>query len=479
MKRFFIAFILPFISYFSFCQNVEGALSIDFNKKSAPIIIDYDNGFHSIFYTESELNYYRLNYQFQIEQTGTIDLTKIGYKPTFIEITANRKEIYLYYRRLDSAGIWLITINTFNNSTEKKTVVKSLEKSDIIYGNFSIADTSIFLYGKEKGAITLAVLNGQNQIKSTQLQLDEKLKNVWLSALKLPQFSKTLIHENYGEFENKMHLGTVKYYYNFKKIKIAIDHGYSTSIFEYDYKINQIEQHDFHLDLDLLGTPSAGIYGSFIKGRNIYQAGLFSNGALIQKTDIRFLDTKYSQYVPYGMSKSTGSPVFYLNRIEQGRFVNDNSNPVELHEGRHERYLALNVQKRGAIENFIISEVEPSKLFQSWQTSSNLISPSISRRKNQSLISQYSLLSSSPYHYALNQHLHCMSSSFCFSITTSGDKSPFLGDAEWPLANANSLYFKYFKTGRAPYMPTFAKIDGNNYFCFYSTKEKRFIFIKY
>ncbi|MGB0431448.1 MAG: hypothetical protein ACPGLV_13315 [Bacteroidia bacterium] len=461
-------------------QDVLGALSIEYNKKSAPIIIDYGSGFHTIFYSESSLQYHRLNYNFTVEQKGEVEFKNIGYKPSFIEISGNRKLINVYYRRLDSAGIWLFSVNTINNTATQKRLTSSLKKNHEIYGSYSIGDTTLIYHSTDSENLNLQVINGNNHLYETEIKLDKKALATWGSfLLKYPQLTKTVIHPLSCEFENKQHLGQIKHYFNFRKIKVTIDYGFSTTVLEFDRKIKKWTQNTFNFNIEKLGAPSGGIYGSILKGRYLYQSALFSNGALIEKSDLRFSKTLYNQYIPYEFSKGTGSPVYYLNRRVNGTFKNNNAINIELHPNHQDRLLGININSKGPLENIVLAEVEPIKVFDSWLTNSTKASPNINRRRKQGVLTFSAVQSSSATHFAFLQHIQCMSTAFCFSITSGGNKSPYLGDDYWPMANATTLYHKFYTSPSPALLPTFAKINGDNIFCFYTKKDRKFIFAKY
>ncbi|MFY0673697.1 MAG: hypothetical protein JXQ87_09840 [Bacteroidia bacterium] len=469
--------LLIFSASTSIAQNIVGTLAIKGNKKAANHIIDYGNGFHTIFFDDISLHYYRIDYNFSLEKSGSINLKDIGYKPRIIEIAGNRKDLLIYYSRADSANIWLLRVNTISGNLNRIETGIELTRSDKLLGNYSIGDTSIF-YIKSKDQLPKGTIAIQGEkVESFNFNFDTQYSGYWEKSVEqFPQLSKTLVHKSYAASENLMHLGSVKHYFNHKKISISIDYGFSTLVAQYDRKLKSSSFYKADFNLETVGIPTGGIYGSILKGNYLYQGALFASGAVVQKADLKFEKTVYNQFFPYGYSNGTGSPVSNLNRGQKGSFSIETTEALNIHTTRPLRFLGINVITKGPFEHYSLSEYEPMKNEKDWINAENAISPTLSRRKNNAAFSFYALQSSATSHYAFLQHMQGMSSTFFCTTSNKGDKSPYLGKSKMAFASASEAYYKYALKGQIILYPTVAKINNQVYYCFYSNRDKKFIF---
>jgi hypothetical protein len=229
-------------------------------------------------------------------------------------------------------------------------------------------------------------------------------------------------------------------------------------------------------NLETVGIPTGGIYGSILKGSNLYQGALFASGAVVQKTDLKFEKIAYNQFFPYGYSKGTGSPICNLNRGERGSFATETSETLNVHPTRPVRFLGISISTKGPFEHFSLSEYEPIKTEKEWINAENAISPTLARRKKGPSFTYYGLQSHSPGQYYFLQHMQGMSCTFFCTLSNSGDKSPYLGKSKMPIANASSYYFEKILKGQILLYPTVAEINNQAYYCYYSKRNKKFTF---
>jgi hypothetical protein len=458
-------------------QNIVGTLSLKANKKAASHIVDYGSGFHTIFFDEVNFEYYRMGYDFSLEKKGAVSLENLGYKARIIEIAANRKEIFIYYSRLDSANIWLLKVNTISGISSKSNTGISYGKSDQIIGNYSIADTSVFyIKPKNEQPKGTFVVKGE-PLETFDFNLESEHYNHWQQFVaQYPQLSKTVVHSQHLASENLMQLGSIKHYINHRKISITIDYGFTSLVAQFDRKLKTSSTYKADFNLETVGVPTGGIFGSFLKGKCLYQGALFTSGAVVQKTDLQFEKVSYNQYFPYGYSAGTGSPVCNLNRGVRGTFTTETAESIKVHPTRPVRFLGICITTKGPFEHFSLSEYEPMKTEKEWLNAENAISPTLTRRKNGPSFMFYALQSSSPGQYAFLQHMQGMSSTFFCTLSNTGDKSPYLGKSKMPIANASSYFYESSFKGQLLLYPTVAKINNRALYCFYSKREKKFIF---
>lgn len=476
IKKFLLLFFTFYVSLVA-AQDVVGTLSVKANKKAANHIVDYGSGFHTIFFDDVYLEYNRMDYNFRLEKNGTINLKNLGYKPKIIEIAANRKDIFVYYSRVDSGNIWLLTVNTISGISATSNTGISLGKTDKIIGNYSIADTSIFyIKPNNDGPKGVLVIEGK-QTESFMFNLEATYFNFWESFVsKYPQLSKTVIHSAHLANENLLHLGAIKHYFNHRKISVTIDYGFTSIVAQYDRRLKKEFTFKSEFDLKSIGVPNGGIFGSILKGKSLYQGALFASGAIVQKTDLKFEKVTYNQFYSYGYSPGTGSPICNLNRGERGTFSTETTEELNVHTTRPIRFLGININTKGPFEHYSLSEYEPIKSEKEWLNGENAISPTLTRRKNGPSFTFYALKSNSPAHYAFLQHMQGMSSTFFCTASNFGDKSPYLGKSKMPIANASKNYYQYALKGQILLYPTVAKINNQLYYCFYSNRDKKFIF---
>ena len=175
MKKTLLQFLFSMLILSAFAQDYAGALNANISKHAVSIVSDFGTGFHTIFYTESSLEYTRFTYDFTIETQGSIDL-KLGYKHKILEINASRKNINVFYHRLDSAGLWLLKINTVSGKSKKHLVADFWTAQDALLSNFSVGDSAHFILDtKAKGTVYLG-LKEENIIINKPIKIDSEIK---------------------------------------------------------------------------------------------------------------------------------------------------------------------------------------------------------------------------------------------------------------------------------------------------------------
>ena len=475
--RFIILFYLLSISFSSYSQSADAALNVTLSKNTAPYILDYQTGFHTVFINNKELLYHRMNYDFQLESKGSVDLHNMGSKLKLEELSAERKNIYLFYSRADSIGLRCFTTNTINNKSSQSVVDENYTRKCQLINHFSVQDSSYFIYLNEEKKLTLSITTGPKLLGTMQIDIDQEHIDYWVKTIRsIPQLSKSAIIKSQSIQAQKIPFNPVKIYYKGDFLYATLEKGYSTVYIQQDIKKKTTTSKVIPFNAN--AASSGSIFNSYLINDHLYQMLWSPAGCTLQKTDMQSDSIRYSMWVKPQMEACKKSMRLLVNRGEEGSIEKNSDRPVVLHKEQFQKYLAIFVSQKGGMDHFMISEIAPLKNREEWLKAENNISTDNIDRGKKDILTTIGIRSQTPLHYSFLQNLQCMYSSFSFSIDYENKIQPYLGDEQITLARSVALHHKFLENSVIPRFETVGNIDGSLYYCVYRKSKHLYYFIK-
>lgn len=430
-----------------------------------------------MFFSDDELRYFRLNNDFQIESNSSFSLDELGFKPSFYEINANRKNIHLFYSRRDSSGLRCFSINTISKKAKKSTCIPTWTKNTLLLGHASYNDTAFFFTSNAEGTVTYSQIADGELVHEINLEVSSATYTAWKSAaIAYPQLCKTQILEEDFVQMDKIPFAPVKFFTSSRYIHVSIEGSFTTHVVTVNKVLKLMADFSYPVNLPDNGSLRGSLSNSFISKGFLFQAVSTQTGIVMQKTHLKSHDASYSKFFTYHNCTKAGSPVYIHNRGKQGTFTRKSDNVFEYHGDKKNRFLALFVSSKSGFDHILVSEVEPLYGFEEWAGRSTLVPSKGHSEKSKGVVRSFGLELQPTNHFALLKHISYKSSTIGLSLSREGVQENFAGPEEFPLAEANVLFYKMKYSSLFPSHGSLCYFNNTPYYCFYRKTKKQYYF---
>lgn len=478
MRNLFPLFVLLTICNASIkAQDIDAAINTSLEKDEVPIIYPYDGGTHVIFYSDKSLRFFRLNQRFLGEAEGEVSLEKIGAKPVFIELNANRKNIHLFFTRRDSNGLRCLSTNTINKKSKQSNCLPKWEFKTKLLAYASRDDTAYFFSSNEENMIDFYEVADGVKTREHSLEVSPEFYKAWVEhAEKYPQLLKTHMAEDQELAAHKIPFSPIKTYSNERYLHVTIEDGFRTHVIRLKKSIEQMEFFSSQMQFPNNGSLRGSLSNSSIAGKYLFQAVSTQRGVIVQRTHLKSRKIDFTQDYSYRDYIAKGSPIFTMNRGKQGTFKRKEDNVFEYHTDNSNRFLSLSVSSRGDYHHLQVSEIEPLRGFEEWATTPILTSTKGQTKKVNGSTHTFGLAPQHETHFAFLHHTNYKASTISMSLDDNGELVQYGGPQEFELAEANVLFYKMKYSSLFPSHSTTFLIDDRLYYCFYRKNKKQYYF---
>jgi len=473
----------PFLLILFYCigtvnaQDIEAAINVNLKSNEAPIVYPYNGGSQLVFFSDDELRYFRLNNNFQIESSGSFDLGELGFKPNIYELNANRKNIHLFYSRRDSSGLRCFSINTINKKAKKSICLPSWNQNTLLLGHAAYNDTAFFFSSNTEGTITYSTVADGELLHEMTLEVSSAAFTAWKkAAMAYPQLCKTQILEEDFVQMGKIPFAPIKFFTSSRYIYASIEGSFTTHIITVNKVIKQMTHFSYPIRLPDNGSLRGSLSNSYVSKGFLFQAVSTQTGIVMQKTHLKSHDASYSKFFTYHNCVKAGAPVYIHNRGKHGTFARKPDNVFEYHGDKRNRFLALFVSTRGSFDHILVSEVEPLYGFEEWASRNTLVPSKEHSQKTKGIVKSYGLEVQPTLHFSLLKHISFKSSTIGLSLSGSGVLENFAGPEDFPIAEANVLFYKMKYSSLFPSHSSLCYFNNTLYYCFYRKTKKQYYF---
>jgi hypothetical protein len=458
-------------------QNNEAAISVTLSKQAAAYLLPFQNGFHGAFLDGNMLIYHTMGPDFNMASSGNTWLGGLGLRPEWVELNANHRHIYLYYERVDSAGLWCCALNTINGKWKKQLVMKEWDVMNPPFYYFSHADTLHAFWAIGSDQLQYRQLVAGEEVQKLEIRVEPALLIAAQQAkAMLPQVQKWAVL--YGDLTNyhTCNISRNKAYLQHRYLYLTVEGHYSTYIIQVQRKANAVAQYRADMELGAF-SPVGAVSNSCVRGHYLYQAALCASGAVVQRFDMHTGTSAYTAYIGYEYSPNTQSEIFLMNRGETGELVSATDRPFAFHREKTLKYMGITAYKKGPFDHYAITEVEPLERYGNWLASTIALPAGEVLGKSGPTPVHLSHRSQSGLLQSARLYSQCMASTLYVSVDSEGNMGPYMGEPNKAWARAAKTYHDLSRKGAIAMQPAFAQLYGKSYYCFYLRKSKLYYFI--